>query len=82
MSIEVHCKQDQIVPLMIKNWLNIPQKLWVQTVDITAGNALIFYKVSGQEFIDVPKDGSREYLWHIFTYKESTLDFKVRKYLL
>lgn len=69
--------------LDIDNWLPCPQQFKVVTINIKPNEKnKILYKLTGNEIIDVPATGQRQYKWCIYVLNVGTLNFQVKSVFL
>lgn len=75
---QIPCKMEYCETLLVSNWLDSLQHFRVVTERFESGKERkMFYKLSGNDLIDVPALGTRVYRWLVCVLNEGALNFKV-----
>lgn len=76
-QLEIPCKSPHTENFTITNWLHTSQQFQVATTLVGPSSSKNLYSISGNQLIDVPPDGYRDYKWTINPISEGSYNLKV-----
>lgn len=75
---EICCKTYHTEILNAANWMKVPQQFTVVTENMQPEETVdILYKLTGNNFVEVPPCGDRDYRWIIYVLNVGVLNFQV-----